>query len=77
MPGRAPGRARDRACQARTGVGSVLAATGALSILLSQVLGWTELPGPWSSLIGMASGLATGTGCVLALRGLARLGRDA
>jgi hypothetical protein len=69
MPGRTP-RVND---VVRTGLGSALATAGATSIVLSLALGWSELPRPWSFLIGLAGGLAAGGGCALALCGLARL----
>jgi predicted cation transporter len=54
----------------KLGLGSSLAALGAATIVLSQLLGWTELSRPWSFAIGLAGGLASGAGAALAVCGL-------
>jgi hypothetical protein len=57
----------------RLAAGSALAVVGALVIVLSQVLGWSEFPRPWSFLVGLAGGLVSGVGCALSVCGLVEL----
>lgn len=57
---------------AKLALGAALAAIGGTSILLSLTLGWTELPGPWSFILGFCGGLSGGAGVALAVCGLVR-----
>jgi len=51
-------------------VGSVLAATGGLLLVLAPLLGWYSLPGPWDFLLGFVTGLLAGLGATLVIAGL-------
>jgi hypothetical protein len=50
--------------------GSLLAALGAVIIVLAPLLGWTHLARPWSFLVGLAGGMAAGIGVPLSICGL-------
>ncbi len=54
----------------RMAVGSVLSTFGALSIVLSLLLGWSEAPRPWGFLLGFVTGVISGLGVTLAIAGL-------
>lgn len=54
----------------KIGLGSSLAAAGALAMVLSILLKWTEAPRPWGFLLGFATGVAAGLGAALAVSGL-------
>jgi len=56
--------------QRKLGLGSMLAALGALGIVLAPWLGWTEAPRPWGFLLGFLVGLISGLGGTLAIAGL-------
>jgi hypothetical protein len=58
----------------RLALGSALAAVGGAIIVLSLLLGWNELPRPWSFLVGLAAGLTGGIGVPLAVCGLLHCG---
>jgi len=62
--------------QAKMALGSALASSGALLMVLALLLGWTSLPGPWDFLLGFATGLAAGLGTALALKGLIERRRE-
>lgn len=61
--------------QAKMGLGAALAALGALAIVLSLFLGWSEAAGPWDFLLGFVTGVVTGLGATLAVAGLIEHGR--
>jgi hypothetical protein len=52
-------------------LGSMLSVLGAAIIVLSPLVGWTELARPWSFILGFAGGVTAGSGVPLALCGLA------
>jgi len=54
----------------RLAVGAMLSTLGALGVVLSILLDWTSLSQPYSFLVGLVFGLATGSGVALALHGL-------
>jgi len=56
--------------QTKIAVGSVLSTFGALSIVFSLLLGWSEAPRPWGFLLGFVTGVITGLGVTLAIAGL-------
>jgi hypothetical protein len=56
--------------QTKIALGSVLAALGALMIVLSLLLEWTAAPSPWDLLLGFVVGVITGFGATLAIAGL-------
>jgi predicted ABC-type sugar transport system permease subunit len=56
--------------QTKIAVGSALSTLGALAIVLSLLLGWTEAPSPWDFLLGFVVGVVTGLGATLAVAGL-------
>ncbi len=56
--------------QTKLALGAVLATLGALSIVLSLLLGWSEAPGPWDFLLGFVTGVVTGLGATLSVAGL-------
>jgi hypothetical protein len=60
----------------RLGIGSALSAIGALGIVLSLLLEWSEAPRPWGFLLGFVLGLLAGLGVTLALSGLIELRRS-
>jgi hypothetical protein len=62
--------------QAKTALGSALAAIGGLIIVLSSILGWHSIPRPWGFLLGFAAGLLTGIGIALAIGGLVEHRRE-
>jgi len=51
-------------------VGAALTTIGAVGIILSIVLGWTDVGRPWSFLIGFGFGVSAGIGVPLCLAGL-------
>ena len=51
-------------------LGSALATIGALGIVLSLLLDWSEATSPWGFLIGFAVGVCCGLGATLAIAGL-------
>jgi hypothetical protein len=51
-------------------VGSALAATGGVLMVLAPLVGWYSLPGPWDFLLGFVTGLLAGLGATLAIAGL-------
>lgn len=51
-------------------LGSALAAVGGTVIVLSLLLGWNQLPRPWSFLVGFTGGLSGGAGTAIAVCGL-------
>lgn len=59
----------------RLALGSALATIGGSVIVLSLVLGWTELPRPWSFLLGFTGGITGGAGAAIAICGLVHLAR--
>ncbi|MFC2078482.1 hypothetical protein ACFLSZ_00715 [Candidatus Bipolaricaulota bacterium] len=59
----------------RLAAGAALATMGGLGIVLSTILGWTNLARPWSFLIGFGFGLAAGLGAALSLVGLVSMRR--
>jgi predicted ABC-type sugar transport system permease subunit len=61
---------RNVSYRTRIAVGSVLSALGALAIVLSLLLGWTEVALPWDFLLGFLVGVVTGLGATLAVTGL-------
>jgi hypothetical protein len=56
-------------------LGSALAVLGGAAVLLSPMLGWSDLARPWSFLVGFASGLSGGLGVALAVCGLVQYAR--
>ncbi|MBN1552133.1 hypothetical protein JW979_11710 [bacterium] len=56
--------------QSKLALGSVLAVMGALGMVLSLVLGWSEAPRPWSFIVGFFVGLFMGLGVTLSIAGL-------
>lgn len=56
--------------QQKTGCGAALATAGALGIVLSQLLGWNDVPSPWDFVLGFVFGVMSGSGAALALFGL-------
>lgn len=64
--------------QTKLALGAVLSTLGALAIVLSLLLGWSEVPSPWDFLLGFVVGVVTGLGATLAIAGLIerRRGRD-
>ncbi len=56
--------------QTKLALGAFLATFGALAIVLSFLLGWTEAPRPWSFVAGFAVGLLAGLGATLVIAGL-------
>lgn len=56
--------------QTKMSLGAVLSAVGALGIVLSFLLEWTEAPRPWSFLLGFVVGVLAGLGATLAVAGL-------
>ena len=56
--------------QTKLSLGAVLATLGALGIVLSLLLGWSEAAGPWDFLLGFATGVVTGLGATLSVAGL-------
>ena len=51
-------------------VGSVLAVTGGILVVLAPLMGWSSLPGPWDFLLGFVTGLLAGLGATLTIAGL-------
>lgn len=51
-------------------LGTVLAVIGALGIVLSLLLGWTDAPRPWGFLFGFLVGVISGLGATLSIAGL-------
>jgi hypothetical protein len=62
--------------QAKTALGSALAAIGGLVTVLSPILGWHSISRPWGFLLGFAAGLLTGIGVALAIGGLVERRRE-
>jgi hypothetical protein len=62
--------------QTKIALGSVLSTLGALAIVLSLLLGWTEAASPWDFLLGFLVGVITGLGATLAVAGLFERRRD-
>jgi hypothetical protein len=62
--------------QTKLALGAVLASFGALGIVLSLLLGWTEAPGPWDFLLGFITGVVIGLGATLSMAGLIERGRS-
>ena len=56
--------------QTKIALGSVLASSGALGIVLSLLLEWTAAPRPWGFLLGFVVGVAAGLGATLVITGL-------
>ncbi len=56
--------------QTRLALGAVLGTLGALSIVLSLLLGWPGASGPWAFLLGFVTGVVTGLGAALSAAGL-------
>jgi hypothetical protein len=56
--------------QTKIALGSVLAVVGALGMVLSLLLGWSEAPGPWAFLLAFVVGVLAGAGATLAVAGL-------
>jgi len=56
--------------QTKLALGAVLSTLGALAIVLSLLLGWSEVPNPWDFLLGFSVGVVTGLGATLAVAGL-------
>ena len=56
--------------QGKTGLGAGLAVVGAAGIVLSPMLGWTALNGPWAFVLGFLFGIAGGSGAALVIAGL-------
>ncbi len=56
--------------QTKIALGSLLSTFGALGIVLSLLLKWTELPRPWDFLLGFVVGVTAGLGVTLAIVGL-------
>lgn len=54
----------------KLGLGAALATLGALSIVLSLLLGWPEAARPWAFLLGFIIGVVTGLGATLSVAGL-------
>jgi hypothetical protein len=54
----------------RTSRALALATLGALSIVLSLLLGWLETVGPWAFLLGFVTDVVTGLGATLSVVGL-------
>jgi predicted ABC-type sugar transport system permease subunit len=61
---------RNIATRTKLALGSVLATGGALGIVLSLLLGWSEASRPWGFLLGFADGVVTGLGAALSIAGL-------
>lgn len=55
---------------AKLALGAALASVGGLLLVLSPVVGWYPLPGPWEFPVGFSTGLFAGLGAVLAIVGL-------
>jgi len=51
-------------------LGSIFAILGAAGIIFGALLGFTELAGPWSFILGFIFGVLAGIGVVLAISGL-------
>ena len=66
----------ERNTRNRLGLGAVLATFGALGVVLSFLLGWTEAARPWSFVIGFVVGIACGLGGTLSVAGLIERRRD-
>lgn len=62
--------------QRKLGLGSVLGSLGALGLILSPLLGWSEAPRPWGFLLGFLVGLFCGLGGTLAMAGLIERRRE-
>lgn len=55
---------------AKVALGAALASLGGLLLVLSPVVGWHTLPGPWAFPLGFSTGLLAGFGMLLAIGGL-------
>jgi len=56
--------------QVKIGLGSALAAGGALVMVLSSLLGWYSNPAPWVFPLAFAAGVVAGVGATLGVSGL-------
>jgi predicted ABC-type sugar transport system permease subunit len=56
--------------QTKISLGSVLAIAGALGMVLSYLLGWSEAPSPWAFLLAFVVGVLAGAGATLTVAGL-------
>jgi hypothetical protein len=63
--------------QTKIALGAVLSTLGALGIVLSLLLGWTEAARPWSFVLGFVVGVIAGLGATLAITGLIERRRNA
>lgn len=58
--------------QAKTGVGAMLAAIGALVVVLSHLLGWVTHPAAWLPWLEFGAGVVAGVGAAWCVGGLLR-----
>lgn len=56
--------------ETKLALGAALAVVGALGIVLSLLLGWSQAPAPWDFLLGFVDGVLSGLGATLAVVGL-------
>jgi len=56
--------------QTKLALGSVMATIGAIGMVLSLLLRWSEAPRPWGFLLGFLVGLLAGLGATLGVSGL-------
>jgi hypothetical protein len=54
----------------KLGIGAALATAGALGILIGPSLGFADIRGPWSFLLGFVVGIMAGMGAALSVSGL-------
>jgi predicted ABC-type sugar transport system permease subunit len=54
----------------KLGLGCVLAVVGAFGIVVSPLLGWSQIKSPWAFLLGFLFGVSAGLGVALAIHAL-------
>ncbi len=60
----------------KLGIGAALAAIGALAFVIGPALGFADLGGPWSFILGFVVGIVAGLGSVLTVSGLIDVRRN-
>lgn len=55
---------------AKMSSGAALTCIAALAMALAPILNYGDLPGPWSLVVGFATGVCLGVGAVFAITGL-------
>jgi hypothetical protein len=63
-------RETDMDSKQKLGIGSALATMGGLGVVLSVLLGWDGIGGPWGFALGFLFGLSAGVGVALAVSGM-------